>query len=78
MLLLTNSNQIQNAAGITMSGSITASGGTSISFKGEADSVVNGVYTAGAASNGNITANSIALPTTFTNTLTRFRNYKLQ
>ena len=65
-----NSNQIQNAAGITMSGSITASGGTSISFKGEADSVVNGVYTAGAASNGNITSNSIALPTTFTNTLT--------
>ena len=65
-----NSNQIQAAAGITMTGSITGVGNAAISFKGEADKVVNGVYTAGAASNGNITANNIALPTTFTNGIT--------
>jgi hypothetical protein len=65
-----NSNQIQAVAGITMTGSITGVGNAAIIFKGEADKVVNGVYTDGTDANGNIIANNIALPTTFTNGIT--------
>jgi len=60
-----NSQQILRVGGMEMSGSISSSTGADISFKGEADKVTLGVYTAGGLSNGGITQNSIALDTVF-------------
>ena len=67
---LGNTHRLSGAAGITMTGSITAATGTAITFGGQANSVVNGVYTDGNAGNGNITENNIAILTKFTSGIT--------
>ena len=62
-----NDQQISNCEKLSLKAGSSIDG-TSITFKGNAYTVTNGVYT-GPSANNNVSSNSIGIPTTFTSTL---------